>query len=438
VTHTFRAPRGLTGRIVPPPDKSITHRALMVASCAGGFSRVHNPLNTGDCVATRRCLEALGVSIAEVGEGVRRRGLSLQIEGRGLRGFLEPGDILDAGNSGTSARLLSGLLAGQKVFAVLNGDSSLRSRPMLRVVEPLRKMGAGIGGRNGGGNLPLSFLPSSGTLEAIEYRLEVPSAQVKSALMLAALRAEGPVRIGGAIDSRDHTERLFTYLGLPVRRRGDGLIVEPAGTVPPFELTVPGDISSAAFFIAAALICGKELEVAACGLNPSRLGFLDLLRRMGARLEIEETDQSGGEPSGMLRVLPGSLSGIEVGPEEIPACIDELPLIAVLGAFARGNTRVRGAEELRHKESDRLAAVERLLSSVGGRVELTRDGFRLEGPQTLRSGEVDSMGDHRVAMAAAALGAGIRGGVAVCGFEAAEVSFPDFVGMFRSLGGEVS
>jgi 3-phosphoshikimate 1-carboxyvinyltransferase len=413
----------------------------MVAAIAAGSSRVLNPLNTGDCVATRRCLEALGVSILDAGArrpGGRRPGFSLQIEGRGLRGFREPEEVLDAGNSGTSARLLSGLLAGQKQFTVLSGDASLSSRPMLRVVEPLRRMGAGIGGRNGGRNLPLAFLPSSGSLEAIDYRLEVSSAQVKSALMLAALRAEGPVRLGGAIESRDHTERLFAYLDLPVRRQGAELTVDPVAEVPSFELTVPGDISSAAFFIAASLICGKEIEVAGCGLNPSRLGFIDLLRRMGAGFQIEQTDESGGEPRGNLKVLPASLSGVEVRPAEIPACIDELPLIAVLGAFARGSTRVRGAEELRHKESDRLAAVARLLSSVGGRIELTSDGFVMQGPQELRSGRVDSRGDHRVAMAAAVLGAGIRGGVTVSGFEAAEVSFPDFVGMFRALGGEVS
>jgi 3-phosphoshikimate 1-carboxyvinyltransferase len=275
-------------------------------------------------------------------------------------------------------------------------------------------------------------------LEPIDYRLEIPSAQVKSALMIASLRAEGVVRLGGAVDSRDHTERLFDYLELPLRRENSGLTLEPVEAVPPFDLTVPGDISSAAFFIASALVCGRELLVEKCGLNPTRLGFIDVLKRMGARIETEETHRSGGEPVGNLRVLPGPIHGVDVAAAEIPSCIDEIPLLAGLAAFAEGTTRVRGAEELRHKESDRLAAVSRLLTALGGGIDLSRDGFTVEGPQSLKSGRVDSGGDHRMAMAAASLSPGIPGGVAVQGFEAAEVSFPDFVGTFRELGGEVS
>lgn len=436
MTLVFQAPRGLTGRVVPPADKSITHRALIFSGLAEGSSRVHNPLDTGDCISTRRCLEALGVAITETrgsgGETI------LEIEGRGLRGFQEPENVLEAGNSGTTARLLAGLLAGQKVLTVLNGDSSLRSRPMLRVVGPLRRMGAEIQGRNQGRNLPLVFAPAPGELLPIDHQLEVSSAQVKSALMIAALRARGKVRLGGAIDSRDHTERLFDYLGLPLHREGSWLTVEPVEAVPAFELTVPGDISSAAFFITGALVCGKELLVENCGLNPSRLGFLEALKRMGARIEVDEQNLSGGEPLGSIRVLPGPLHGAEVGPESIPSCIDEVPLLAVLGAFARGITRIRGAGELRHKESDRLAAVARLFSSLGGRIELSEDGFAVEGPQSLKSAEIDPKGDHRIAMAAACLSPGIRDGVTVHGFEAAEVSYPDFVGMFRALGGVVA
>lgn len=436
MTLTFQAPKRLSGQIVPPPDKSITHRALMVAGIAEGSSHVHNPLDTGDCISTRRCLESLGVSFAEERDGDSQS--SLKIEGRGTRGFQEPADIIDAGNSGTTTRLLAGLLAGQRLFAVLTGDDSVRSRPMLRVVRPLRLMGADIKGRQGGRYLPLVFSSGAGNLQPIEYQLPVPSAQVKSALIFAGLRAEGKVRIGGAIHSRDHTERLFEFLGLPLAREGQWLIVEPIDRISPFELTVPGDISSAAFFITAALICGQELRVDRCGLNPSRLGFIEVIRRMGARLELEEGEPTGGEPWGALHVLPGPLQGTEVTPDEIPSLIDEIPLLAVLGAFAEGTTRVRGAGELRHKESDRLAAVANLLGSVGGAVELTEDGFFLDGPQALRSGLVDPAGDHRIAMAAAVLGAGVRDGVAVSGFEAAQVSFPDFVGVYRSLGGEVS
>jgi 3-phosphoshikimate 1-carboxyvinyltransferase len=436
MTLSFQAPRGLMGRIVPPADKSITHRALILAGLATGRSRVNNPLDTGDCISTRSCLEALGVTIAERRSGGGEK--ILEIEGRGLRGFREAGDVLDAGNSGTTARLFSGLLAGQAIFSVLNGDSSLRSRPMLRVVEPLRRMGAEIQGRKQGRHLPLVFTPAGRELQPIDYQLEVPSAQVKSALMIAALRALGEVRLGGRLDSRDHTERLFDYLELPLHRDGTGLEVQPVDSVPCFELRVPGDISSAAFFIVGALASGKELLVEHCGLNPSRLGFLDVLKRMGARFELREGKPYGGEPAGELHVLPEELHGVEVGAESIPSCIDEVPLLAVLGAFARGITRIRGAEELRHKESDRLAALARLFSALGGRIELTGDGFVVEGPQHLKSGSIDPKGDHRIAMAAAVLSVGIRDGVTVHGFEAAQVSFPDFVGMFRALGGEVS
>jgi len=436
MTISFQAPRGLTGRILPPADKSITHRALILSGLAQGRSRVSNPLDTGDCISTRRCLEALGVAITETRSAEGKQ--VLEIEGRGLRGFQEAENVLEAGNSGTTARLLSGLLAGQRFLTVLNGDESLRSRPMLRVVEPLRRMGAEIHGRNQGRNLPLVFAPSAGGLQSIDYRLEVSSAQVKSALMIAALRAQGELRLRGAIDSRDHSERMFEYLGLPLRRDGSGLTVQPVDSLPCFELTVPGDISSAAFFIAGALIGGTELLVEGCGLNPSRLGFLDVLKRMGASLEVEEQGRSGGEPVGSVRVAPGSLHGAEVGAESIPSCIDEVPLLALLGAFAQGATRIRGAGELRHKESDRLAAVGRLLSGLGGRIELSEDGFTVEGPQRLKSGRIDPHGDHRIAMAAACASPGIRGGVTVHGFEAAQVSFPDFVGAFRTLGGEVS
>jgi 3-phosphoshikimate 1-carboxyvinyltransferase len=352
-----------------------------------------------------------------------------------LNGLAEPGAVLDAQNSGTTIRLLAGVLAGQPMHAVLSGDASLRARPMLRVVEPLRAMGARIEGRQGGRLAPLSLLAGTGTLRALRYDLPVPSAQVKSALLLAALRADGESSLGGALASRDHTERLLEFLGLPLRREADRLVVTPRPSLPAFELEVPGDPSSAAFFLAAALVSGRELEVTGCGLNPTRLGFVEVLRRMGARVEALAEAQSGGEPVGRLRLEPGRLTGTTVEAGEVPALIDEVPLLAVLGVFARGCTRVRGAGELKHKESDRLQAVRRLLAAVGGSVELADDGFAVEGPQALSSGIVDSGGDHRIAMAAAVLASGIPQGVEVRGFEAAAVSFPDFLATYRALGG---
>jgi 3-phosphoshikimate 1-carboxyvinyltransferase len=296
-------------------------------------------------------------------------------------------------------------------------------------------MGARIEGRSGGRLPPLCLLPGGGSLAPLRYELPVASAQVKSCLLLAALRAEGESSLGGELASRDHTERLFDFLGIPLARREGRLLCRPPRSIPAFELTVPGDPSSAAFFLAAALIRGRELEVEGCGLNPTRLGFIDVLRRMGAGIQVEVEASQGGEPVGRLLLRPGPLRGTEVSAAEIAALVDEVPLLAVLGAFARGRIVVRGAEELRHKESDRLQAVAHLLAAVGGRMERFADGFAVEGPQELRSGLIDCGGDHRIAMAAAVLASGLSGGSEVQGFEAATVSFPDFLATYRALGG---
>jgi 3-phosphoshikimate 1-carboxyvinyltransferase len=300
-------------------------------------------------------------------------------------------------------------------------------------------MGARIEARANGTLAPLVFLPGSGHLHPLSCDLLVASAQVKGALLLAALRAEGPSLLGGRIGSRDHTERMLgAGLGLGVRREGGRLRVEPVRAVPGFEITVPGDISSAAFFIAGALVSHRELAVRGCGLNPTRLAFLDVIRRMGARVELSEEGSSLGEPWGALRVSPGRLRAASVGPEEVPGLIDEVPLIAILGLFADGVTEVRGAGELRHKESDRLAAVVRLAAALGGRIEQLDDGVRVEGPQRLAGGTVDPAGDHRIAMAAAIAGAGTDAGVRVKDIDCARVSYPDFVRDYQSLGGSVA
>jgi 3-phosphoshikimate 1-carboxyvinyltransferase len=431
---SFCAPRGLGGELSPPADKSITHRAIMLAAVAAGESRVINPLATGDCVSTRRCLEELGARITDFRAGPRP---GLLISGQGLTGFREPARALDAGNSGTTLRLLAGLVAGLPIRVVLGGDHSLNSRPMLRIVEPLRAMGAEIRGPAGGGHAPLEFLPGSGSLKAADYCLPVASAQVKSALLFAGLRAASTSVLTGRLDSRDHTERMFSYLGLPLRRSDGALHLDPVPSLPAFELEVPGDFSSAAFFITAALISGRELWVRNCGLNPTRLGFLQVLRRMGARLTFSEESEAGGEPVGSIHVEPGDLTAVSVSAAEVPALIDEIPLLAVLGAFARGTSTVRGAAELRLKESDRIRAVADMLAALGGRVEMFEDGFAVEGPQALTGGLVDSGGDHRIAMAGAVLAAGVRAPVQVDRFEAAAVSFPDFTADFRRLGGRV-
>jgi 3-phosphoshikimate 1-carboxyvinyltransferase len=265
----------------------------------------------------------------------------------------------------------------------------------------------------------------------------MPSAQVKSCLLLAALRASGPCRIGGKIGSRDHTERMLRALGVRVDEVGAELLIEPIGALPGFEVEVPGDISSAAFLIAAALVSGRELTVRECGINPTRCGFLEVARRMGASITVREHRRSLGEPSGAIMVTPGELRGTRVAPDEVPELIDEVPLLAVMGLFAHGVTEVRGAEELRHKESDRLEMIVRMAESLGGRIDIFDDGFSVEGPQPLRAGEVDPAGDHRIAMAAAVAGTGIREGVRVRDFDCARVSYPDFLRDFAALGGEI-
>ncbi len=428
---TFRAPRGLGGSLRPPSDKSITHRALMLAAVSSGQCRIAHPLATGDCVSTRACLESLGATFSDSPTGLETRGV-------GLQGLREPSRVLDAENSGTTTRLLCGLLAGQKHFTVLTGDASLTTRPMGRVVEPLRKMGASIQGREGGKYAPLCFLPGPGTLAPIEWMLPVPSAQVKSCLLFAGLRASGPTTIGGMTASRDHTERMLRHLGVTLDDHDGTLLIHPVKSLPGFDIDVPGDISSAAFFITAALVCGRELSIDGCGVNPTRSGFLEVARRMGALVTTRQERESLGEPAGTIAVSPGDLRGTTVTPAEVPDLIDEIPLLAVLGLFARGVTVVHGAEELRFKESDRLQMIAAMAESLGGRVELHEDGFSVEGPQVLRAGTVDPRGDHRIAMAAAVAGAGVRDGVKVRGFDCARVSYPDFVRDFISLGGEVA
>jgi 3-phosphoshikimate 1-carboxyvinyltransferase len=431
---TFSARKGIGGEISPPADKSLTHRALMLASLAVGESRVKNALQTGDCLSTRKCLESLGVVFEDVGRAGRPPETS--VRGTGLNGFREPVGVLDAENSGTLMRLLSGMLAGFPFFAVMTGDSMLLRRPMGRVVEPLRRMGARIEGRAGGTFPPLCFMPGTGKLSAIHYRMPVASAQVKSALLLAGLRADGVTRIEEtAGKSRDHTERLLSALGVPIRSMNGSVELSPVREIPAFSFEVPGDISSAAFFLAAAAITGRALEVKDCGLNPSRLGFLNVLMRMGVRVEVLQERSSLEEPIGTVRLDAGSLSGTSVAGSEVPDLIDEIPLVAVLGLFARGRTEVRGASELKHKESDRLAMIGAMAASLGGCIQISEDGFTVEGPQALSPGTVECAGDHRIAMAAAVAGAGISGGVKVPGFEAARVSYPDFIEDFRKLGG---
>ncbi|HHV76488.1 MAG TPA: 3-phosphoshikimate 1-carboxyvinyltransferase [Syntrophothermus lipocalidus] len=414
-----RAPKGLRGTITLPADKSISHRSVMLAALAQGKSRVKNFLRARDTLATVRCVRALGVNIMDNGE-------DLIIEGRGLGGFLQPEDILDCENSGTTMRLMSGTLSACSFFSVLTGDSSLRSRPMARVVEPLRLMGARIDGRDGGRLAPLAI--RGGNLKGIDYTLPVPSAQVKSAVLLAGLGAEGETVVREKVPSRDHTERMLAGMGAEIFAENGVIRLQPGRELEPFDMSVPADISSAAFWIVAAtLVPESEVLIPGVGVNPTRSGVLRVLASMGARIELQNQRVVGGEPVADIRVVSaGNLIGTTVAGEIVPSLIDEIPVLAVAMAMARGESVVRDASELRVKETDRILAVCTCLRQLGVEVEETEDGFYVRGQGRLTGAKVDSYGDHRIAMAMGIAGLVAEGETIVKGAEAVNISYPGF------------
>jgi 3-phosphoshikimate 1-carboxyvinyltransferase len=391
----------------------------MLLALAEGEGRLYYPLKAGDTLSTARVLRALGAEIEEEGPHFR-------VRGRGLR-LKEPEDVLDCGNAGTLMRLVLGILAGQEgLFAVLTGDASLRRRPMARVAEPLRAMGARIDGREGGGKAPLAV--RGGPLRGIRYTLPVPSAQVKSALLLAGLFAEGETEVEEPVPTRDHTERLFRHFGLPLWVAGNRVRTAKTGPFPAKDLTVPGDFSSAAFFLVAALISpGSEVVVEGVGLNPTRTGLLQVLKAMGADLEWRVLEGEAGEPVGYVRARHSPLKGVAVDEGLIPLMVDEVPILAAAAAWAEGETFIPGLSELRVKESDRVAAIAQNLRALGVEVEEGPDWLRIRGGG-VRRGEVEPFHDHRIAMAFAV--AGLPVGVRVWEPEWAEISYPGF---FRDL-----
>jgi 3-phosphoshikimate 1-carboxyvinyltransferase len=418
---------GLKGVISVPGDKSISHRAVILGSIAGGTTTVRGFLPAEDCLRTAAVFRMMGVAIEQ-------RGDALRIEGRGLRGLAEPSDVLDLGNSGTGMRLLTGLMAGQSFFSVVTGDETLRRRPMRRVVDPLRQMGAVIAGRNGGEFAPLAV--TGRPLKGIRYDLPVASAQVKSALLLAGLTAEGPTRLTEPSASRDHTERMLLAFGADLRVEGTTVTVHPAESLKSRDLEIPGDPSSAAFFVVAALIVpGSELTIRSVGVNPTRTGFIDVLHQMGADLRLENRREIGGEPAADLVVRSGPLKGVAVDPALVPRAIDEFPVLAVAAAFAEGETLIRGAEELRVKESDRIAVMAAELRKLGARVEELPDGLRITGGAPLAGAVCESRGDHRVAMAMAVAGLAASGETLIEDAACIETSFPGFESLLRKAAG---
>jgi 3-phosphoshikimate 1-carboxyvinyltransferase len=418
--------RRFGGAVRVPGDKSISHRALILGALATGRTTIRGLAPGGDCRSTLACLNALGVSTTE---SAGLSGAVWNVEGLGLGGLRAPARPLDAGNSGTTARLLMGVLAGHHFSATLSGDASLRRRPMRRVAEPLASMGARID--TTGGCLPATV--QGGRLQGIAYRMPIPSAQVKSAVLLAGLHAEGVTTVSEPQPTRDHTERALAAFGADITVGLDGVAVRGRRALAAADVAIPGDPSSAAFWaVAAAGIPGAAVAIEGVCLNPTRTSFLGVLERMGADVSVEIDDRPGGEPRGTLTVRHRALRPVEIQPSEVPGLIDELPVLAALATYG-GALKVTGAGELRVKESDRIAALAAGLRALGADIEEYDDGFSVSGDRRLSGGTADAAGDHRLAMtfAIAALGAG--GESRIRGADAVSISYPGFFDTLEGL-----
>ncbi len=421
----------LRGETSVPGDKSISHRTVMLGALASGTSHVSGFLPGGDPMATVSVVRGLGIEVEQIAP------TELVIHGQGLRGLREPEDVLNCVNSGTTVRLISGILAGQRFLSVLTGSAQLRRRPMGRIVKPLTAMGAEIWGRDGGRLLPLAI--RGGGLHGMDYTLPVASAQVKSAVLLAGLFADGETVVRQPGPARDHTERLLEAMGADIRTEGLSVrLVPPSGELRPFDVTVPGDFSSAAFLLVAGLLIpGSEVVIQGVGVNPTRTGLLDVLMEMGADVSLQDRRVVGGEPVADLVVRQSELSAGQVSGDRVVRMIDEFPIFAVAATQAHGVTEVRDAAELRVKETDRIATVALELRKLGASVEETPDGFRIEGPTALKGATVDAHGDHRLAMALTVAGLLAEGETTLLGAECIGDSYPGFVDTIQALGGEL-
>jgi len=416
------APKQLVGEITVPGDKSISHRALILSSLALGVSKISNLSPGRDCVSTINCLKALGVKLdKQKGEPP-----VVLIHGVGNTGLTEAKDVLNAGNSATTMRLLGGVLASQPFLSVLTGDISLRSRPMKRLAEPLRLMGAEIYGRGNDSFAPLVIRGKM--LHGVNYSLPVPSAQIKSAVLLAGLFARGNTTIEQLQLSRDHTERLLKLMGAKLEGDDYNISLTPSSAaLAPVEIYVPGDISSAAYWlVAGAIHQNARIRIADCGVNPTRTGIIDALLAMGAKLKVENQRFEGNEPVADLYIESSRLKAIEIGGDIIPRLIDEIPLLAVAACVAQGKTIIRGAGELRVKESDRIVTIIRELSCLGAKIEELPDGMVIYGDRALLGAEVRSYADHRLAMSLAVAGLIASGDTLIQNARVAEISNPNF------------
>ena len=421
------ATRPLRGRVAVPTDKAISHRGAILGALAEGTTVLRGYSSAGDCLSTLQVLQVLGATVARTGDDVL-------VGGWGERGPTEPVGPLDCRRSGTTMRFLCGALAGFPVDLTLTGDPQLLGRPMERVAAPLRSMGADVR-TDADGRPPIRVRGAS--LRGVDYEPPVASAQVKSAVLLAGLRAAGPTTVREPVPTRDHTERLLSAMGARVRveaHAGGRSVTVETGPLRAIELTIPGDVSSAAPLVAAAtLVPGSDLTIAGVGLNPTRAGFLTVAARMGASVETAGASREGGEPAGNLRVRHAPLTAVSVDGRDVPAMVDELPLLGLLATQAEGASEVRGAGELRVKESDRIAVLVQGLRALGADVAELPDGFVVRGPSPLHGGEVDAAGDHRMAMLFAVAGLVATGPVHVRGMESVGDSFPGFLDALEAL-----
>ncbi|MBU4602778.1 3-phosphoshikimate 1-carboxyvinyltransferase [bacterium] len=416
----------IKGNIFVPGDKSISHRSLILGSISRGETRIYNFLNSLDCLKTMECMQVLGVGI-ELDEDN-----SVNIKGKGLYGLQEPKAILDVGNSGTTIRFLTGLLSGQNFYSVLNGDNSIRKRPMKRVVQPLRLMGADIWGREDGHFAPLSIKGSK--LNSFQYTLPVASAQVKSALLLAGLYATGKTVISEPLSTRDHTERMLETMQADIKISPPEVKIKGGTELRSTDIFIPGDISSAAYFIAAASILrDSQIIIKQVGVNPTRTGIIEILKKMGTKIDILDYQIKSNEPRADLKIEYSELKGIEIKEEMVPLLIDELPLIAVVATQAHGKTLVSGARELRVKESDRIKAIVSQLKKMGADIEEEEDGFTVNGPIRLQGAVCESYNDHRIAMSLAVAALLAEGKTVIRNSECIDISFPGFEKTLRKL-----
>ena len=416
----------IEGRICLPGDKSISHRALILGAMTPGEVTISNLSTADDCAATIGCLRDLGIEIE------KQSFTHCLLRGQGLFGFQEPQSVLDAHNSGTTIRLLCGLLSGQSFYSVLTGDGSLRKRPMRRVIEPLRKMGAKIYARDGDTKPPITIIGNK--LMPLEYALPVASAQVKSAILIAGLLCSGETILEEKITTRDHTERILTYLGADIRASGNAILLKGGKELVSKDISVPGDISSAAYLIlASVLLEDSQVTIENVGLNPSRMGFIDALKRMGADIKLSNLQMQNKEPSGEIEARSSELSGIEVSPEMIPSMIDELPALALAATQAEGKTVIKGAGELRFKESDRLRNIALELNRLGAKIKEKEDGLEIDGPVKLLGTTCLSYGDHRMVMTLSMAGLIAQGQTVIQDAESVTVSFPGFFDILENL-----